>query len=134
VLEIPTSMFQLAYVTDCNVSSFLLQNIRYYRHNSRSVQRFSRLQPNFTVSAFVYQKYDLEPRRYSNWLRGRRLRDRISSPGRGKVFLLSTLPRPVMSLTPPPIQWVPGALSLGIKWLGREADHSPPTSAEVKNT
>jgi hypothetical protein len=26
-----------------------------------------------------------------------------------------------------PIQWVPGALS-----LGREADHSPPTSAEVK--
>jgi hypothetical protein len=26
---------------------------------------------------------------------------------------------------------VPGALSLGIKWLGREADHSPPSSAEV---
>jgi hypothetical protein len=26
-----------------------------------------------------------------------------------------------------------GALSLGIKWLGHEADHSPPSSAEVKN-
>jgi hypothetical protein len=26
-----------------------------------------------------------------------------------------------------------GALSLGIKWPGREADHSPPSSAEVKN-
>jgi hypothetical protein len=26
----------------------------------------------------------------------------------------------------------PGALSLGIKWPGREADHSPPSSAEVK--
>jgi hypothetical protein len=25
------------------------------------------------------------------------------------------------------------ALSLGIKRLGREADHSPPSSAEVKN-
>jgi hypothetical protein len=29
----------------------------------------------------------------------------------------------------PPIQWVPGDLS-----PGREADHSPPTSAQVKKT
>jgi hypothetical protein len=28
--------------------------------------------------------------------------------------------------TQPPIQWVPGALSLGVKRPGREADHSPP--------
>jgi hypothetical protein len=34
----------------------------------------------------------------------------------------------------PPIQWVPVALSLRIKRLGREADHSPPSSAEVKNS
>jgi hypothetical protein len=34
----------------------------------------------------------------------------------------------------PPIQWVPSALSAGVKRPGREADHSPPTSAEVKNT
>jgi hypothetical protein len=34
--------------------------------------------------------------------------------------------------TQPPIQWVPGAVSLGVKWPGREADHSPPSSAEVK--
>jgi hypothetical protein len=33
----------------------------------------------------------------------------------------------------PPIQWVPGALSLGVKRPGREATHSPPSSAEVKN-
>jgi hypothetical protein len=26
-----------------------------------------------------------------------------------------------------------GALSLGVKWPGPEADHSPPSSAEVKN-
>jgi hypothetical protein len=32
----------------------------------------------------------------------------------------------------PPIQWVPGALSLGVKQLGREADHSPSSSAEGK--
>jgi hypothetical protein len=32
----------------------------------------------------------------------------------------------------PPIQWLPGALSLGVKRQGREADHSPPASADVK--
>jgi hypothetical protein len=32
----------------------------------------------------------------------------------------------------PPIQWVPGDLSLGVKRPGREADHSPPSSAEVE--
>jgi hypothetical protein len=30
------------------------------------------------------------------------------------------------------IQWFPGALSPGVKRLGREVDHSPPTTAEVK--
>jgi hypothetical protein len=34
--------------------------------------------------------------------------------------------------TQPHIQWIPGALSSGVKRPGREADHSPPTSAEVK--
>jgi len=29
-----------------------------------------------------------------------------------------------------PIEWLPGTLSPGVKWLG---DHSPPSSAEVKN-
>jgi hypothetical protein len=32
----------------------------------------------------------------------------------------------------PPIQWVPGALSLGVKRPGRECDHSPPSSAKDK--
>jgi hypothetical protein len=30
------------------------------------------------------------------------------------------------------IQWVPGAVSLGVKRLRREADHLPPASAKVK--
>jgi hypothetical protein len=38
----------------------------------------------------------------------------------------------ICGATQPPIQWVPGALSLGVKRPGREADHSPPSSAEVK--
>jgi hypothetical protein len=29
--------------------------------------------------------------------------------------------------------WVPGTLTLGVKRPGSEADHSPPSSAEVKN-
>jgi hypothetical protein len=32
-----------------------------------------------------------------------------------------------------PIQWVPRALSLEVKRPGCEADHSPLSSAEVKN-
>jgi len=46
-------------------------------------------------------------------------------------MLLKT--RPAMGSTQPPIQWVMGALTTGIKWLGHEADHSPPTGAEVKH-
>jgi hypothetical protein len=55
-----------------------------------------------------------------------------SSPGRVKNFIFSTLSRPSRGPTQPPIQWVPGALSPGVKRQGREADHLPPTSAEVK--
>jgi hypothetical protein len=70
--------------------------------------------------------------RYSDWLRAGRPRGRSSSPGRVKNFLFSTLSRPVLGFTRPPIQWVSGALLKGIKRPGRECDHSPPTSAEVK--
>jgi hypothetical protein len=40
--------------------------------------------------------------------------------------------RTALGPTRPPIQWVPGALSLGVKQPGREADQSPPSSAKVK--
>jgi hypothetical protein len=48
------------------------------------------------------------------------------------IFLFTTAFRTALGPTQPPIQWVLGALSLGIKRPGREADHSPPSSAEVK--
>jgi hypothetical protein len=47
--------------------------------------------------------------------------------GGGWEFV-SSPPRPER----PPIYLVPGALSLGVKRPGRKADHSPPSSAEVK--
>jgi hypothetical protein len=49
-------------------------------------------------------------------------------------FLFVTASRPVLVPIQPPIQRVPGALSLWVKKPEREADHSPPSSAEVKNT
>jgi hypothetical protein len=48
------------------------------------------------------------------------------------IFLFTTASRPALGPTQPPIQRVPGALSLGVKRPGREADHSPPSSSEVK--
>jgi hypothetical protein len=57
-----------------------------------------------------------------------------SFPGNTRFFLLFTKFKLIVSLGPTqsPIQWVPWALSLGVKRQGREADHSPPSSAEVK--
>jgi hypothetical protein len=40
--------------------------------------------------------------------------------------------RTALGPTQPPIQWVPGALSLGLERLGCEADHSPPSISKVK--
>jgi hypothetical protein len=42
-------------------------------------------------------------------------------------------PMRFLSPTQPPIQWVPGVLSLGVKRPGLEADHSPPSVGDVKN-
>jgi hypothetical protein len=48
------------------------------------------------------------------------------------IFLFTTAYITTLGPTQPPIQWVPEALSLSVKWLGREANHSPPSSVEVK--
>jgi hypothetical protein len=49
------------------------------------------------------------------------------------IFVFTTASRTALGPTQPPIQWVPAVLSLGVQRLGREAEHSPPSSAEVKN-
>jgi hypothetical protein len=51
---------------------------------------------------------------------------------RGLGIFLFTASRRALGPTQPPILWVPGALSLGVERPGRDADHSSPTSAEVK--
>jgi hypothetical protein len=61
--------------------------------------------------------------RYSDWLRSGRPRGRSSGPGRVKNFLFSASSRPALGLT---------QTFAGVKRPRREADHSPPSSAEVK--
>jgi len=49
------------------------------------------------------------------------------------IFLFVTASRPALGPTQPPIQWIPWAFKPGVKRPGREANHSPPSSAEFKN-
>jgi hypothetical protein len=48
------------------------------------------------------------------------------------IFLFITASGTALVPTQPPIQWVPGNLFLVVKRPVREADHSPPSSAEAK--
>jgi hypothetical protein len=48
------------------------------------------------------------------------------------VFLFTTSSRTALGPIQPPVQWVPGALSLGVTRPGREVANSHPFSAEVK--
>jgi hypothetical protein len=49
------------------------------------------------------------------------------------VFNFAIASRPDLGPTQRPNEWIQAALSLGIKRPGRQADHSPPSSAEIKN-
>jgi hypothetical protein len=50
------------------------------------------------------------------------------------IFPLASVSRLALGPTQPPVQWVPGVLSPGVKTRpARDADHSPPSSAEVEN-
>jgi hypothetical protein len=51
----------------------------------------------------------------------------------GRDSSFATASRPALGSTQPPIHWVHRTISLGVKRPGREADHSPPATAEVKN-
>jgi hypothetical protein len=57
----------------------------------------------------------------------------FDSPRGLGIFLFTAVSRPALGPTQPPIQWVTGALSVWVNWPGHEADHSPSSSAEVKN-
>jgi hypothetical protein len=61
-----------------------------------------------------------------------KLDDRGSIPGRGSCEnFFSPVSRPALGSIQPPIQWVPVALTPGVKLPGRKTNHSPPSGAEV---
>jgi hypothetical protein len=48
-------------------------------------------------------------------------------------FLFFMVSRLSLEFTQPPFQWIPQAIYLGLKESGNEAEHSPPSGAEIKN-
>jgi hypothetical protein len=67
---------------------------------------------------------------YSVWPQTGRLR--FDSRQRQRTFPVASVSRSVLRPTQPPVQWAVGVLSLGKAWSRRDADHSPPSNAEVK--
>jgi hypothetical protein len=69
------------------------------------------------------------------WYRARLRAGRsgVRIPGGTGNFSLHHRVQPALGPTQSLIQWEPGVLYLGVKWPGRETDHSHPSSAEVKN-
>jgi hypothetical protein len=62
------------------------------------------------------------------------LRSGFDSRRRQRIFPVASVSRPALGPTQPPVQWIPGVLSPGVKARpGRDADHSPPSSVEVEN-
>jgi hypothetical protein len=99
--------------------------------------RFPRLWPTFHQNKSLFTNIRRKTTQYlwsrnSDWLRAGRPMGRSSISGRVKNFLSSMSSIPALGPSQPHIQWVPGALSQGVKRSGREGDHSPPTRAEVK--
>jgi hypothetical protein len=66
---------------------------------------------------------------------GYRLDDRgvrVRVPVGSRIFFPPRRSNRFWGSTQPPIQWVPVALSPGVKWPGREADYSPSASVKVR--
>jgi hypothetical protein len=87
-------------------------------HNSRVIHKFRKSHDSSVGIALGYKLDD----------RGSRFR----FPAGTENFLFTTVSRTALGPTQPPIQCVPGALSLRVKRSGCESDHSIPCSAEVK--
>jgi hypothetical protein len=58
----------------------------------------------------------------------------VRFPARARDFSLLHSVQTGYEPKKPPIQWVAGPLSRGVKRPWREADHSPPSSIKVKNS
>jgi hypothetical protein len=87
-----------------------------------------------TLNAYFSAVYFLQNNRDSNWLRAGQPKGWVSCADRDKNFLFFTLTRPVLGPIRPTYPMENRNFTPEVKLPRREADHSPPTSAEVKNT
>jgi hypothetical protein len=69
---------------------------------------------------------------HCNYLSCNCLRGLILDGGRA-LFVATSVSGPALGVTLPPIDWIPGALSVRTKGPEREANRSPAFSADVKN-
>jgi hypothetical protein len=86
---------------------------------------------NYGICFYVSIVFNLCAHGNTGWTTGRSGFD----PRRGQsIFSIASVSRPAPGPTQPPVQWVPGVLSPGVKARpGRDTDHSPPSSAKVEN-
>jgi len=94
------------------------------RHNQKdrnlNLHRFENLNPR------ISNVLDTHPTGWTIWFLG-------FDSWRGlRIFLFTIVSRTALGPSQPPVQWVLGVLSLGVKRPVREADHQPPCRAEVK--
>jgi hypothetical protein len=52
---------------------------------------------------------------------------------RNKIFLVFKVSWLALGPTQQPVEWVPGTISLGVKWLEQRNGQTSPSNAEVKN-
>jgi hypothetical protein len=104
-------------------------------HSNSELTKYEARGPPYSAATFGILRTSSRSRDSSvaeSWAFG--LDDRGSESRRWLgIFLFTTVSIPVLGPTQPPIQWVPRGLSLRVKRPRRDADHSPPSSAEVKN-
>jgi hypothetical protein len=94
------------------------------------------LAPGCATISFSSSRPDIGNQTYSSFLGYRRPSGSYCRIyfGVSSSLLLSTSSRAALAPTQPPIQREGWSLSPGVKLSGREAGHSLPTSADVKNT
>jgi hypothetical protein len=116
----PESVSELYRPSDCRLSAKLVPTLA-----DRVCHMVSVTDPYGRILGFLDRTVDIVGARPRGWK---------WSPGRVKNFHPCISSRPALRFTQPLMQLALRVLSPGLKRQGREADHSPPTSAEGKKT
>jgi hypothetical protein len=123
--KLPTLCVDMIVVFLYHISLAWLQYFFNYRHQTERERIFLHVVTSHSTNNLQGLIW------YSDWQRARR--PGFDSRQRQEIFLCSQRPYQLWVPNGPLYNRYRGALSLRVKWRGREADYSPPCSAEVKN-